>query len=188
MPFRSIVAEAADGEDHESRIQLFEATGSKPSRSRVPGRKFSTRTSARRSSSRNDAFAFRGLEVQHDRLLVPVARKEVGGLAALGVSTNGGPQPRVSSPPSGFSTLMTRAPRSPSIMAACGPARARERSTTSLPASGPLVLLVRQDPGTLLRLLRRCVRRLAASVNRTVVPAVLHVPAAHRCLESDDGG
>ena len=54
--------------------------------------------------------------------------------------TNGGPQPRLSSPPSGFSTLMTRAPRSPSIIAACGPASARDRSTTTIPSSGPVAV------------------------------------------------
>src|SRR4051812_655381 len=50
---------------------------------------------------------------------------------------NGGPQPRGSSPAPGLSTLITRAPRSPSIIAACGPARARVRSTTRTPSSGP---------------------------------------------------
>ena len=56
-----------------------------------------------------------------------------------GGSTNGGPQPRVSSPVPGTSTLITRAPRSPSIIVACGPASARDRSTTTVPSSGPVL-------------------------------------------------
>src|SRR5690606_22420930 len=51
--------------------------------------------------------------------------------------TKGGPQPRDSSPPSGCSTLITRAPRSPSICAACGPAKARDRSSTTMSPRGP---------------------------------------------------
>ena len=54
--------------------------------------------------------------------------------------TKGGPQPRVSSPAPGDSTLMTRAPMSPSIIAACGPARARDRSMTTTSSSGALTL------------------------------------------------
>ena len=49
---------------------------------------------------------------------------------APGSPTNGGPQDRLSSPP-GDSTLITRAPRSPSIIPACGPASARVRSSTT---------------------------------------------------------
>src|SRR4029450_13796041 len=64
-------------------------------------------------------------------------RKYVDSRSPCAGSTNGGPQPRVSSPPCGFSTLMTFAPRSPSIIAACGPARARVRSMTLRPARGP---------------------------------------------------
>src|SRR6478609_7855945 len=56
---------------------------------------------------------------------------------SVGGPTKGGPQPRVSSPLPGVSTLITRAPRSASIIAACGPASARVRSTTVISASGP---------------------------------------------------
>src|SRR5215831_7848243 len=48
----------------------------------------------------------------------------------------GGTQPRVSSP-AGLSTLITSAPRSPSSIVQYGPARTREKSATSRPASGP---------------------------------------------------
>ena len=50
-------------------------------------------------------------------------------------SRHGGPQARVSSPPSGRSTLITSAPRSPSSIAASGPASTREKSATRIPSS-----------------------------------------------------
>src|SRR5699024_10549004 len=50
---------------------------------------------------------------------------------------NGGPQPRLSSPPAGVSTFITRAPKSPSIIAARGPARARQRPRTRGPDNCP---------------------------------------------------
>src|SRR6478609_11450794 len=50
---------------------------------------------------------------------------------------NGGPQPLVSSPVTGVSTLITLAPRSPRIIPACGPASARDRSMTTSPSRGP---------------------------------------------------
>src|SRR5262249_33328331 len=53
---------------------------------------------------------------------------------------HGGPHARVSSPVA-LSTLMTRAPRSPSIIAACGPASAPVRSTTSAADRGPSLSL-----------------------------------------------
>ena len=52
-------------------------------------------------------------------------------------SMNGGPQPRVSSPAPGRSTLITSAPRSASVWPAQGPARMRASSSTRTPASGP---------------------------------------------------
>src|SRR4051794_6131581 len=91
-------------------------------------------TSARsinRVSTSRPSSLFRSSAI--DSLLRLHERKYV-----LTPSTNGGPQPRVSSPPSGVSTLITRAPWSPSIIAACGPAGARERSTTRTPSSGPV--------------------------------------------------
>src|SRR4051812_31982427 len=54
-------------------------------------------------------------------------------------SMNGGPQPRASSPPSGFSILITSAPMSPRIMPAIGPATACPISITLTPASGPFI-------------------------------------------------
>ena len=53
-------------------------------------------------------------------------------------SRHGGPQARVSSPPSGRSTLTTSAPRSPSSIAASGPASTREKSATRMPSSGAI--------------------------------------------------
>src|SRR5213083_2888434 len=63
---------------------------------------------------------------------------------------NGGPQARVSSPPSGRSTFHTSAPRSPSIWVAYGPASTRERSRTTTPSSG----CVAPPPDPLIRLSR----------------------------------
>src|SRR5690349_20202717 len=51
-------------------------------------------------------------------------------------SMDGGPQARVSSPPSGFSILITSAPRSDSIMVQNGPAKSWVRSITRRPSSG----------------------------------------------------
>src|SRR5262245_10835117 len=48
----------------------------------------------------------------------------------------GGPQPLVSSPPAGFSTLMTSAPRSARICPAQGPASTRASSMTRIPLRG----------------------------------------------------
>ncbi len=80
-----------------------------------------------------------------DSLLRLAERKYVDSRASSG-PTNGGPHDRVSSPV-GRSTLITRAPRSPSIIAACGPASARVRSSTSRSDSGPSLLMT----GTLRR-------------------------------------
>src|SRR3954462_8428178 len=116
----------------------------KPSRARVPGRKFSSRTSARRSRAVSTALSPSSLRSRViDSLVRLVERKDVDSRSAPSGCTNGGPQPRVSSPLPGFSTLMTRAPRSPSIIAACGPARARVRSTTRTPSRGPVTCVLR---------------------------------------------
>ena len=56
------------------------------------------------------------------------------GSRSLSPSCQGGPQARVSSPPSGRSTLITSAPRSPSSIAASGPASTREKSATRIPS------------------------------------------------------
>src|SRR6185437_1299784 len=57
-------------------------------------------------------------------------------------ASNGGPHPRVSSPAPRRSTLMTLAPRSPSIMVQSGPARTRVKSSTWSPASGKSLVTV----------------------------------------------
>src|SRR4051812_16346709 len=104
----------------------------------VAGGEVSHRTSARRSSSVSSALSPSSLRSRViDSLLRLAARKYVDSRSPPSGCTNGGPQPRVSSPAPGLSTLITRAPRSPSIIAACGPASARVRSTTTRPASGP---------------------------------------------------
>jgi hypothetical protein len=83
-----------------------------------------------------------------ERLLRLMPRKY-----AASPATKGGPQPRVSSPLSGGSTLITSAPMSPSIMVQSGPARMRVRSTTRIPASGPLAASVMDCfPGYFLRI------------------------------------
>src|SRR5690606_30302943 len=55
----------------------------------------------------------------------------------------GGPKRRVSSPLPGRSILITSAPRSPRIWVQKGPARMRVRSRTVMPASGPVVSVIR---------------------------------------------
>src|SRR5580704_4049745 len=97
----------------------------------VPGRKFSSTTSARASSRRrmscpSGAFMFR-VRLFLFRL---TDRKYVAS-----PPTKGG-QPRVSSPLPGSSILMTSAPMSPSDIAQKGPASTRVRSTTRTPWSG----------------------------------------------------
>src|SRR4051812_22521609 len=119
----------------------------RPSRSSTPVRKFSTSTSARSTSpsSTSRSASSRRSRVT-DSLLRLAERKYVDSRSPCGGSTKGGPQPRVSSPVPGASTLTTRAPRSPSIIVACGPARARVRSTTRSPSSGPRVGSVMPPP------------------------------------------
>ena len=56
-----------------------------------------------------------------DSLFLFVDRKYVDSRSPSSGWTNGGPQPRVSSPLPGLSTLITRAPRSPSIIAGVRP-------------------------------------------------------------------
>src|SRR6476469_784514 len=111
----------------------------RPSRSSTPVRKFSTSTSARSTRPTRTALSASSLRSSAiDSLLRLVQRKYVDWRAS-GSPTNGGPQPRVSSPLPGASTLITRAPRSPSIWVACGPARARVRSTTRRSERGPVM-------------------------------------------------
>ena len=80
------------------------------------------------------------LEVERQRLLVAVGRHEVRRLALVALADERRPPAAGVVAAVGVSTLITRAPRSPSIIAACGPARARVRSTTRTPVSGPSVV------------------------------------------------
>src|SRR4029077_3306400 len=58
---------------------------------------------------------------------------------ALSPSRNGGPQPRVSSPLPGCSTLMTRAPMSASSIVQYGPDNTRVKSRIVVPSSGGVI-------------------------------------------------
>src|SRR3954447_19013360 len=108
-----------------------------PSRSRTPVRKFSTSTSARSTSASRTSRSAPSLRSRViDSLLRLDERKYVDSRRPSS-PTKGGPQPRVSSPRPGASTLMTRAPWSASIIDAWGPARARDRSTTRTSERGP---------------------------------------------------
>src|SRR3982074_2897611 len=82
-------------------------------------------------------------------------------------SMNGGPHPRASSPPSGFSILITSAPMSPRIMPAIGPATACPISITLMPASGPFIAFL------LDRLRWRSDHRIPCDRNQTIFRAVL---------------
>src|SRR5215468_9541576 len=98
----------------------------------VPGRKFSSTTSARAMRARRISCPSGGFMLSVRLFLLRLTdRKYVASPAA-----NGG-HPRVSSPLPGSSTLMTSAPMSPRDMAANGPASTRVRSMTRMPASGP---------------------------------------------------
>ena len=77
-------------------------------------------------------------------------------------SRHGGPHARVSSPPPGRSTLITSAPRSPSVIAANGPASTREKSATRRPSSGA------QSASA---------RSLVSAAMRTLVVSDLHLGA-----------
>jgi hypothetical protein len=98
----------------------------------------------------NVSIAHKGLElldvggifhVESHRALVAVGDMEHDG----GSSMNGGPQLRASSPPSGFSILITSAPMSAMIAPASGPASACPISMTLIPASGPCIALHPHD-------------------------------------------
>src|SRR5579859_134964 len=106
-----------------------------PSRSITPGRKFSTSTSAQRTSASTNSRSPGSFRLMATlRLPRFTDRKYV-----LSACTKGGPHPLVSSPVPGRSTLITSAPRSPSSIAAYGPASTRARSSTCTPASGPAI-------------------------------------------------
>ena len=139
----AVVAEAGDGEDHQAGVQLVERVEAEAEPVEHAGAEVLDQDVGPPDKVEQDLPVVLGLQVEGDGLLVAVGGQEVGGLPARrrpwsrGAATNGGPQPRVSSPAPGASTLMTRAPRSPNIIVACGPASARDRSTTSVPVRGP---------------------------------------------------
>ena len=111
----------------------------KPSRSSTPARKFSISTSAALDQPRQHVLVRVGLRSRTSDSLLRLADMKYVDSRSSSAPTNGGPQPRLSSPV-GDSTLITRAPMSPSIIAACGPASARVRSSTSRSDSGPSVM------------------------------------------------
>src|SRR6478752_9390440 len=115
------------------------ASGERPQRSRVPGRKFSTRTSAvatrRRKTSAPSAA---------DRLSATVRLLREISDHQIGVASREGPWPRMPSPAFGCSILITSAPKSPRIWQARGPARIVEASTTRRPVSGPSEVVIGQ--------------------------------------------
>src|SRR5882757_5499710 len=89
-------------------------------------------------------------------------------------SMNGGPHPRASSPPSGFSILITSAPMSPRIMPAIGPATACPISITLMPASGPSISFLLQ---VFWPLRRRSDHWIPCDRNQPILRAVLlHMP------------
>src|ERR1700712_725289 len=89
-------------------------------------------------------------------------------------SMNGGPHPRASSPPSGFSILITSAPMSPRIMPAIGPATACPISITLMPASGPFIALSLEF---LWPLRRQSDHRFPCDRHQAILRAVfLHMP------------
>ena len=141
----SVVAEAADREHDQPRVEGEQLVHAEPEPVEDTGAEVLDQHVGLPHQPGEQRLALVGLEVGGDRLLVAVAGEEVRRLDVPLVARPGDPaasldeggEPRVSSPPCGFSTLMTRAPRSPSIIAACGPARARVRSTTTMPSSAP---------------------------------------------------
>src|SRR4249919_2660905 len=110
----------------------------KPRRSSTPTRKFSSSTSERRTSAARTSASSASLRSRTiDSLFRLADMKYVeSSWCPVSAPAHGGPQARVSSPVA-LSTLITRAPRSPSIIAACGPARALVRSRTTTSPKGP---------------------------------------------------
>src|SRR5262247_1694071 len=97
----------------------------------VPGRKFSSTTSARAMRRRRMACPSGAFMLRVRLFLLRLTDMKY--VASPPVK---GGQPRVSSPLPGSSTLRTSAPMSPSDMEQNGPASTRVRSMTRTPASG----------------------------------------------------
>src|SRR5918911_5430003 len=99
----------------------------------VPGRKFSTTTSAWATRSRNSALPRSCLRSRPTLCLLRLMAMK----SAPSPSTKTTPTRRLSSPSPGRSILTTSAPRSAKSIVAYGPARYCVRSSTRAPASGP---------------------------------------------------
>src|SRR5262245_33403923 len=110
---------------------FLSASKPKPSRSMVPGRKFSSTTSARAMSPWRMAWPSGAFRFNVRLFLLRFTDMKY----VASPPANGG-QPRVSSPLPGSSILITSAPMSPSAIAQNGPASTRVRSMTRMPASG----------------------------------------------------
>ena len=137
--------------------RMFSYPSPKPSRR--PGRRFCTKMSASFAMPRTmSAPSGRFMSMTTLRLLRPMLRN-----VADSPATNGGPERRTSSPPSGFSILMTSAPMSPKSMEQNGPAMICVTSMTRTPVSGCTAGLSPHNG----RCIRRPVRALmpTASVN-----------------------
>src|SRR6185369_7377169 len=103
-----------------------------PRCSMVPGRKFSTRTSAFLTMDSNKVRSSSCFRLRAMLCLPRLTKPKYNDL-----SSRKGPNARESSPEPGRSTLMTRAPRSLSSMVQNGPARTWDRSMTTIPSNGP---------------------------------------------------
>src|SRR6478609_2379816 len=112
-------------------------SGERPQRSRVPGRKFSTSTSAVATRRRKTSAP-----AADDRLSATVRLLREISDHQIGVPSTDGPWPRIPSPALGCSILITSAPKSPRIWQASGPARIVDASTTRMPLSGPLEVVI----------------------------------------------
>ena len=97
-----------------------------------------------RGQPQEDLAAFGPAQVDGDAALATVARREVG--AAVVASCTG--SHRAWSPNPGSSTLMTSAPHSPSVAAACGPCTSSPASTTLIPSSAPATAQTSHCSGT----------------------------------------
>src|SRR6267143_2128128 len=96
----------------------------------VPGRRFSTRTSARAASVRKASLPRGALRSRATERLFRFSRRKLDDSPS-----RNGPLARVWSPPSGFSILMTSAPRSASCRVQNGAAMKLPTSSTRIPDS-----------------------------------------------------
>ena len=140
-----VLAEAADLDDDQARVDLVQPLDGEAEPVEHAWTEVLDEDIAVTHQPGEDVLTIRRLEVEGDRLLVAVGAEVVRRDRLVVRADEGRTVAAVSSPPPGLSTLMTRAPRSPSIMAACGPASARERSTTTMPSSGPLTVAPPDD-------------------------------------------